>query len=113
MIKLDGKEIKMTINIIEYNKPYKEELIEFILSIQKNEFNINISRNDQPDLENIDRYYLNSGGQFWLALNHHQKIIGTIGLIRLDNNKSALKKMFVDEDYRNLKIGKRGRDKSV
>ncbi len=25
----------MTINIIEYNRSYKEELIEFILSIQK------------------------------------------------------------------------------
>lgn len=50
MIKLDDKEIKMTINIIEYNKPYKEELIEFILSIQKNEFNININRNDQLEM---------------------------------------------------------------
>lgn len=30
----------MAINIIEYNRSYKEELIEFILSIQKNEFNI-------------------------------------------------------------------------
>ncbi|CAC6501825.1 Acetyltransferase, GNAT family [Staphylococcus aureus] len=29
----------MAINIIEYNRSYKEELIEFILSIQKNEFN--------------------------------------------------------------------------
>ncbi|HCX8926081.1 acetyltransferase, partial [Staphylococcus aureus] len=27
----------MAINIIEYNRSYKEELIEFILSIQKNE----------------------------------------------------------------------------
>ncbi|HCV6473520.1 TPA: GNAT family N-acetyltransferase, partial [Staphylococcus aureus] len=26
----------MAINIIEYNRSYKEELIEFILSIQKN-----------------------------------------------------------------------------
>ncbi|MEJ3584730.1 GNAT family N-acetyltransferase, partial [Staphylococcus aureus] len=40
----------MAINIIEYNRSYKEELIKFILSIQKNEFNINIDRNDQPDL---------------------------------------------------------------
>ncbi|MEJ3642362.1 GNAT family N-acetyltransferase, partial [Staphylococcus aureus] len=31
----------MAINIIEYNRSYKEELIKFILSIQKNEFNIN------------------------------------------------------------------------
>lgn len=103
----------MAIKIIEYNSSYKEELIEFILSIQKNEFNINIDRNDQPDLENIEHNYLNSGGQFWLAINNHQNIVGTIGLIRLDNNMSALKKMFVDEGYRNLKIGKRGRDKSV
>ena len=43
----------MAINIIEYNRSYKEELIEFILSIQKNEFNINIDRNDQPSSTNI------------------------------------------------------------
>lgn len=58
----------MAINIIEYNRSYKEELIEFILSIQKNEFNIKIDRDDQPDLENIEHNYLNSGGQF-LACN--------------------------------------------
>ncbi|MGZ1542147.1 GNAT family N-acetyltransferase [Staphylococcus argenteus] len=97
----------MTINVIEYNRSYHEELIGFILSIQKNEFNINIDRNDQPDLENIEQNYLNNGGQFWLAINDQQKIIGTIGLIKLDNNKSALKKMFVDENYRNLKVGKK------
>lgn len=50
---------------------------------------------------------MNNGGQFWLAINDQQKIIGTIGLIKLDNNKSALKKMFVDENYRNLKVGKK------
>ncbi|MFK3436262.1 GNAT family N-acetyltransferase [Staphylococcus aureus] len=103
----------MAINIIEYNRSYKEELIKFILSIQKNEFNINIDRNDQPDLENIEHNYLNSGGQFWLAINNHQNIVGTIGLIRLDNNMSALKKIFVDEGYRNLKIGKKLLDKVI
>lgn len=55
----------MAINIIEYNRSYKEELIEFILSIQKNEFNIKIDRDDQPDLENIEHNYLNNGGQFF------------------------------------------------
>lgn len=35
MIKLNETGDKMTINIIEYNRSYKEELIEFILSIQK------------------------------------------------------------------------------
>ena len=61
------KEIKMAINIIEYNRSYKEELIEFILSIQKNEFNIKIDRDDQPDLENIEHNYLNNGGQIGRA----------------------------------------------
>ncbi|CAC6710708.1 Acetyltransferase, GNAT family [Staphylococcus aureus] len=103
----------MAINIIEYNRSYKEELIEFILSIQKNEFNIKIDRDDQPDLENIEHNYLNNGGQFWLAINNHQNIVGTIGLIRLDNNMSALKKMFVDKGYRNLKIGKKLLDKVI
>ncbi len=52
-------------------------------------------------------------GQFWLAINNHQNIVGTIGLIRLDNNMSALKKMFVDKGYRNLKIGKKLLDKVI
>lgn len=96
----------MNIKIIEFERSYKEELINFILTIQNNEFNINIDRSDQVDLENIEANYLDSGGQFLIAVNKEKKIVGSVGLVRLDNGKSALKKMFVDKKYRNLKVGK-------
>ncbi|GGB03631.1 N-acetyltransferase [Macrococcus hajekii] len=76
------------------------------LTFQQNEFNIAISRATQSDLEDIKSHYINPGGQFWIAVNELNDIIGCVGLVRLSHENSALKKMFVNSDYRNLKIGK-------
>jgi len=103
----------MNYEIIQFEDKYKESLIEFILSIQQNEFNIAISRTVQPDLENIQKQYLRSGGQFWIAVNDSDEIIGCVGLVKLSNNSSALKKMFVNSNHRNLKIGKKLLNKVV
>ncbi|KAA1039951.1 GNAT family N-acetyltransferase [Macrococcus equipercicus] len=103
----------MKYEIIQYNESYKEQLINFILSIQQNEFNIAIDRADQPDLEDIESNYLSSGGQFWMALSEDNEIVGCVGLVRLANNNSALKKMFVNSNMKNLKIGKKLLNKVV
>ncbi|WP_414052579.1 GNAT family N-acetyltransferase [Macrococcus animalis] len=103
----------MEYEIIQYNDSYKEQLIDFILGIQKDEFEIQISREDQPDLENVQSNYLDQGGQFWLAVNNNDEIIGCVALVKLAINNAALKKMFVNQDYRNLKIGKKLLDKVI
>jgi len=94
------EESKMaTITVKEYSSPYKEQVIAHILAIQRGEFNIAISREDQPDLDDIENFYQAGAGNFWLALVGGQ-IVGTVALIDIGNRQGALRKMFVSAAYR-------------
>jgi GNAT superfamily N-acetyltransferase len=81
-------------------------IIELILRIQNFEFEINIQLHEQPDIEDITTYCQASGGNFWLALDENQMLIGTIGIQAFNNNIAILKKFFVNSEYRGHKIGK-------
>lgn len=84
-------------------KPYSEEfqagIVDLILTIQQKEYNIPITKNDQPDLFQIDRFYQNGTGNFWVAL-HQERVVGTIALLDIGNHQIALRKMFVEQNYR-------------
>jgi len=90
--------------IYEYESKYKEDLIAMILEIQQQEFEIPIAREDQPDLENISRYYQQGNGNFWVAV-HEEIVVGTIGLIDIGNQQAALRKMFVKAAFRGSEYG--------
>ena len=90
--------------ICEYEAKYKDDLIAMILSIQQKEFGIKITREDQPDLEEISRYYQQGKGNFWVAV-HEESVIGTIGLIDIGNQQAALRKMFVKSAFRGPEHG--------
>ena len=83
----------------EYNPDYKCQILELILSIQQDEYNISISKADQPDLLNIENVYQSGNGNFWMAL-HQGKVVGTIALLDIGNRKVALRKMFVKKEFR-------------
>ncbi|MEP7317676.1 MAG: GNAT family N-acetyltransferase [Panacibacter sp.] len=87
----------MTIEV--YDKKYQQQVIDLILSIQQNEFNVPVTINDQPDLFNVENFYCSKNGNFWIAV-HNKNVIGTITLIDIDNNQSCLRKMFVHAAYR-------------
>jgi hypothetical protein len=63
--------------IIEYNTEYTEQVIDFILGIQRGEFGVSITAADQPDLKNVKNFYQRGNGNFWIAVDD-EKIIGTI-----------------------------------
>lgn len=90
--------------IIEYQEQYKMQVAEVITKIQQEEFQIAITLEDQPDLMEIQDFYIAGGGNFWLALDGDQ-VVGTIALIRLENKNLALRKMFVKKEYRRHKVG--------
>lgn len=94
-------------NIIykEFNKNYKEEVIELVLGVQQDEFNVSITREEQPDLLDIENNY-QVGGNFWIAIDNDE-VVGTIGLLALDKNILALRKMFVKPEYRGKGISKK------
>lgn len=88
------------VNIQEYSPRYKEKILELIENIQKTEFNITTTREQQQDLDSIDVYYQTGNGNFWIALDEDDAVIGTIGLKDIGNNKLILRKMFVRKENR-------------
>ena len=85
--------------IYPYANSFKDQIISLILEIQQKEFNISITEKDQPDLNHIEEFYIRSGGNFWVALVHN-KVVGTISLLKINSKKFALRKMFVKKEYR-------------
>lgn len=55
--------------ITVYSDFYKDQVLDLILNIQNNEAKIGLSLEEQPDLENIDKYYTQNGGVFFLAVD--------------------------------------------
>ena len=87
------------ISVGEYGDDRQEALIEMILEIQQKEFQIPITRADQPDLAAIPRFYQQKNGNFWIALCDGQ-IVGSVGLLDIGNQQVALRKMFVKAGFR-------------
>ena len=89
----------MEYQIVPYSEKYQQAIVDLILSIQQNEFQVPITIDDQPDLKNIPGVYQKANGNFWLALKNGE-VVGTIALIDFGNNQTALRKMFVHHDHR-------------
>jgi GNAT superfamily N-acetyltransferase len=83
----------------EYSTEYQSQVVDLILHIQKDEYNIAITKEDQPDLLDIENFYQCGNGNFWVALSE-ETVVGTIALLDIGNRKTALRKMFVKQNYR-------------
>jgi N-acetylglutamate synthase-like GNAT family acetyltransferase len=94
----------MEIKVEAYTDPYKQQVMDLIVPIQQEEFNIPITAADQPDLQQIPTFYQNNNGNFWLAINDG-RVVGTISLLDIGNRQGALRKMFVHKDYRGKEHG--------
>jgi GNAT superfamily N-acetyltransferase len=81
-----------------YSAQYFSEVTTLIPFIQSTEFGVPISLNDQPDLLDIETFY-QSRGNFWVA-TVGDKVVGTIAIFKFENDKAALRKMFVYEEFR-------------
>jgi N-acetylglutamate synthase-like GNAT family acetyltransferase len=82
---------------------YQNEIIDIILPIQQKEFNVPVTLEDQPDLLNIKDFYYKSGGMF-LGAKVNGILVGTIALIKFDNNAGAIRKMFVKKEFRGKEL---------
>ena len=92
------------LTIETYTDTYKKDVADLILHIQNVEFDIPITLELQPDLNEIPGFYQTNNGNFWIA-KIDDKIAGTISLLDIGNRKGALRKMFVDKDYRGKEFG--------
>lgn len=91
------------IQIILYDNNYKDQTINFILSILEDELGFN--NIERPDLYTIPQIYQqNSKGNFWLAILNNE-IVGTIAIQDYGNGRGFLKRMYVKKELRNKGIG--------
>ena len=79
-------------------------IAEVILPIQRNEFDIPITLEAQPDLADVSGFYQQGAGNFWVA-EVDQSVVGTIGLLDIGSKQAALRKMFVAAPYRGKEHG--------
>jgi len=87
------------IEIQPFETKYESEVIQLILSIQRDEFGIPITAEDQPDLRIIPDFYQSGNGDFLVAVSG-QSVVGTIALKGIGNGQAALRKMFVAAPFR-------------
>ena len=89
-------------------RPFQESdtdgIRNLILPIQNDEFSLPITWEEQPDLQIIGDYYCQGRGHFWVA-EADGNIVGSIALVELEDDKSALRKMFVAAEYRGADLG--------
>jgi len=90
-------------------KPFTPDLADnvghLIITIQRNEFELPLSLEDQPDLADIPGVYQKNKGNFWVALAGADKVIGTVALVDIGGGRGALMKMFVASVYRGPRLG--------
>jgi N-acetylglutamate synthase-like GNAT family acetyltransferase len=87
------------IEIVPFASQHVEGVGALIVGIQRDEFQIPITLEDQPDLKNIPAFYQQGAGNFWVAISEGE-VVGTVALLDLGNHQGALRKMFVHADYR-------------
>ena len=90
--------------LIPIENEYANAVIDLVLNIQQNEFNIAITLEDQPDLLDITNFYHAGGGGFWGAFIN-EELVGTIALVKFDHNAAAIRKMFVKKEFRGKEHG--------
>jgi RimJ/RimL family protein N-acetyltransferase len=70
-----------------------------IVGIQRGEYEIAITADDQPDLSSIPEFYQTGAGNFWVAVVDDE-VVGTLGLRDIGDGDVALRKMFVAPTFR-------------
>ncbi len=93
----------MNIIIKPLDNNYSDQQIDLILTIQQKEFNVPITIEDQPDLKEVESFYMEPGGNFWGAFIDGE-LVGSIALVKFDERAGAVRKMFVKKEFRGKEL---------
>ena len=92
------------VTIKPLDNSYCNAIINLVLPIQQQEFNVPVTLEGQPDLFDIETNYFKTGGCFWGAF-YREQLVGTIALICTENNSGIIRKMFVAKEFRGKEHG--------
>lgn len=89
--------------IDEFNDSDTKAVIDLVLYFQNDGTRPIVSVEQQPDLLNITKEYIESGGCFFVARDD-DTVVGSIGLMPCSDGIGILKKFFVYEHYQGTPI---------
>ena len=75
------------------------ELVDLIMYCQNTEAKLGIKMAEQADVFDITNYYQRFGGDFWVAFEDDH-VVGSIGLLKLNDQVGVLKKLFTYPEFR-------------
>jgi GNAT superfamily N-acetyltransferase len=96
--------MRESLTIQQFDGQHNEQIIRLISHIQQNEFKLPITPEDQPDLSDIPGFYQQGSGNFWLA-RLETRTVGTAALVDIGGRQAALRKMFVQKEFRGGEYG--------
>lgn len=89
---------------VPFTPDRKAAVIELVIAIQRDEFGLKLTAEEQPDLMDIPGFCQRGRGNFWVALDG-DRVVGTIALVDIGGGRAALRKMFVHPGYRGREAG--------
>lgn len=96
------------IHTLSTSRVLRLQIIDMIENIQKNEFTLPITSDlNSGILKAEPEYYYNNSSNFWYAVDDNGKIVGSIGLKKINNTAAELKKFFVAANYRGRGISQK------
>ncbi len=99
---------QIKINTLSTSRTLRKQIIALIEDIQKIEFSLPIiDEINACILKAETEFYYNKSYNFWYAINDSGKIIGCIGLKKIDEDNAEIKKFFVHKQYRGKGVAKK------
>jgi GNAT superfamily N-acetyltransferase len=92
------------LEVIPFRSEFTRDVSDLIVGIQREEFSIDITAEQQPDLHDIPGFYQVRRGNFWVAISD-DRVVGTISLLDIGDHQGALRKMFVHRGFRGPQAG--------
>lgn len=91
------------LKIVEYKDVYKEKVVDLLVQIILNEFDMN---EDIEDIKNFDyNSYKNGGGNLWLAVDEEDNVIATSAIeVNNEKNEAKLVRVYLNKEYRGTGI---------
>lgn len=90
------------------SRTIRKQIVNMVAHIQKNEFLIPITAEiNSGILKAENEYYYHNSYNFWYAVNEDGKILGSIGLKKINNQHAEIKKLFVIPEYRSKGVAQK------
>ena len=89
--------------IIPFEESYRDDLIFMILQAKDS---LGRKPGLNEDLLDIKSNYFDKGGKFWIAIDENDRVIGSIGYVRVDGaNEAFIHRLFVKSAKKRKGIG--------